>query len=75
MLTVTPLGRYVLLKLVQKFGKPERYDYMYHIAGPDKGKPKGYCFVTYPTREVSSKIVCFFVCLCMYALIRKVVSV
>ena len=46
------VDRFVLLKLIQKFGQPERFDFMYHISGPEKGRPKGYCFVTYPTKEV-----------------------
>ena len=46
------VGRFVLLKLIQKFGKPERFDFMYHVSGPEKGRPKGYCFVTYPSKEV-----------------------
>ncbi|KAL8596571.1 hypothetical protein ACOMHN_059712 [Nucella lapillus] len=51
------ITEYVLLKLVQRFGKPERFDFMYHVSGPDKGKPKGYCFVTYPNREEAEKAV------------------
>ncbi|XP_076454595.1 putative RNA-binding protein 18 [Babylonia areolata] len=51
------ITEYVLLKLVQRFGKPERFDFMYHITGPEKGKPKGYCFVTYPSREEAEKAV------------------
>ncbi|KAK7477873.1 hypothetical protein BaRGS_00030869 [Batillaria attramentaria] len=39
------ITEFVLLKLVQKFGKPERFDFIYHTSGPDKGKPRGYCFL------------------------------
>ena len=44
--------RYTLLKLVQKFGQLKKFDFLYHKFGPDKGKPRGYCFVTFGTKEV-----------------------
>ena len=47
------LSRFALLKILQKFGSLERFDYLYHKAGPDMGKPRGYCFVSYLTRQVS----------------------
>lgn len=38
---------FVLIKLLQKYGSLEKFDYLYHKTGPDAGKPRGYCFVTY----------------------------
>ncbi|XP_025112790.1 probable RNA-binding protein 18 [Pomacea canaliculata] len=49
------ISEFVLLKLVQKYGELERFDFVYHIHGPDKGKPRGYCFVTYATRQIAEK--------------------
>ncbi|KAK7094423.1 probable RNA-binding protein 18 [Littorina saxatilis] len=51
------ITEYVLLKLVQKFGTPERFDFMYHVNGPEKGRPKGYCFVTYPNKEMAARAI------------------
>ena len=51
--TILSLSRFALLKILQKFGSLERFDYLYHKAGPDMGKPRGYCFVSYLTRQVS----------------------
>ena len=45
--------RYTLLKLVQKFGELEKFDFLYHKFGPDKGKPRGYCFVNFKNKQVS----------------------
>lgn len=40
-----------LLKLLQKYGELSKFDFLYHKSGPDQGKPRGYCFVTYSCRE------------------------
>ena len=45
--------RYTLLKLVQKFGELEKFDFLYHKFGPDKGKPRGYCFVNFKNKQVN----------------------
>ncbi|KAK2141447.1 hypothetical protein LSH36_1095g00093 [Paralvinella palmiformis] len=41
-----------LLKLLQKYGELAKFDFLYHKSGPDQGKPRGYCFVTYSCKEL-----------------------
>ena len=50
-------NRFALLKLVQKYGSLEKLDFIYHQTGPDKGKPRGYCFVTYENIEVNLTLI------------------
>jgi len=43
---------YAMLKLLQRFSVTIRsFDFIYHHTGPEKGQPRGYCFVTLSTRE------------------------
>ncbi|BFZ20553.1 hypothetical protein BsWGS_23592 [Bradybaena similaris] len=49
------ITEYSILKLVQKFGSLRRINFIYHKVGPDKGKPKGYCFVSFHTWEAAEK--------------------
>lgn len=51
----TRMTEFALLKLVQKFGTIRKLDCIYHKAGPDKGKSKGYCFVSFHTWEAAEK--------------------
>lgn len=44
-----------VLKLMRGFGKLTRCDYLWHVTGPQRGKPRGYCFVEYDTREEAEK--------------------
>ncbi|KAG1659706.1 Multifunctional methyltransferase subunit TRM112-like protein [Nymphon striatum] len=37
----------MLIKLLQKYGKLEKFDFLYHKKGPFTGQPRGYCFATY----------------------------
>lgn len=39
-----------VLKLMRGFGKLTRCDYLWHVTGPKRGQPRGYCFVEYDTR-------------------------
>lgn len=48
----TSAGRYSLMQLCSKFGKISKLDYLFHKTGPQKGKPRGYAFVEYSTKEV-----------------------
>ncbi|KAI0215177.1 putative RNA-binding protein 18 [Lamellibrachia satsuma] len=43
----TRITEFSLLKLLQRYGKLEKFDFLYHKNGPDKGKPRGFCFVTF----------------------------
>jgi RNA recognition motif-containing protein len=41
---------YAMLKLLQRYSVTIRsFDFIYHRAGPEKGRPRGYCFVTLAT--------------------------
>jgi len=49
---------YAMLKLLQRFSVTIRsFDFIYHRAGPEKGQPRGYCFVTLSTPEEAAMIV------------------
>lgn len=47
------VDEYTLVHFLSKHGKIAKFDYLFHRAGPKKGKPKGYAFVEYYTPEVS----------------------
>ncbi|KAK6196027.1 hypothetical protein SNE40_001331 [Patella caerulea] len=49
------ITEFTILKLLQKFGQLVRFDFLYHKSGPDKGKSRGYCFVSYSTKEEATK--------------------
>lgn len=51
----TRVTEFALLKILQKFGSLQRFDFLYHKTGPDLGKPRGYCFVTYSSKEEAEK--------------------
>ena len=44
--------RFNLLKILRRYGEIAQFDYLFHKTGPNQGKPRGYCFVSYKTREV-----------------------
>ncbi|XP_053501139.1 probable RNA-binding protein 18 isoform X2 [Ictalurus furcatus] len=44
--------RYHLVKLLEKFGQVEQFDFLFHKSGPLEGQPRGYCFVNFHTKEV-----------------------
>lgn len=50
----SPLGRYHLVKLLEKFGNVKQFDFLFHKSGPLEGQPRGYCFVNFNTREVGA---------------------
>jgi len=41
------LTEFHLLKLVQKYGTIEHFDFLFHRSGPNLGLPRGYAFVEY----------------------------
>lgn len=47
----TRLTEYHLIKLLQQYGKMTKFDFLFHKSGPLRGQPRGYCFVTYETRD------------------------
>jgi RNA recognition motif-containing protein len=48
--------RYTLLQVFSKFGKVTKLDFLFHKTGLLKGKPRGYAFVEYGNKDVSSFI-------------------
>ncbi|ORX54365.1 hypothetical protein DM01DRAFT_1373835 [Hesseltinella vesiculosa] len=45
------LIRYALLKLFEPYGKIVLFEYMFHLQGPKKGTPRGYCFLEYEDKK------------------------
>ena len=46
------ISRFQLLQIVKKYGGIKNFNFMFHMNGPLKGEPRGYCFVEYETKEV-----------------------
>ncbi|XP_053501144.1 probable RNA-binding protein 18 isoform X6 [Ictalurus furcatus] len=46
------ITEYHLVKLLEKFGQVEQFDFLFHKSGPLEGQPRGYCFVNFHTKEV-----------------------
>lgn len=46
------VDEYTLLQIFSKFGKVTKMDFMFHKTGVQKGKPRGYAFVEFSTKEV-----------------------
>ncbi|XP_060075071.1 probable RNA-binding protein 18 [Ylistrum balloti] len=51
------LTEFSLLKVLQKYGPLKRFDFLLHKSGPDVGKPRGYCFVSYQHRKDAERAV------------------
>ncbi|XP_031328174.1 probable RNA-binding protein 18 [Photinus pyralis] len=45
------ITEYQLLKLMQKHGAIEKFDLLFHRAGPTAGQPRGYAFVTFSNKD------------------------
>ncbi|RDX41635.1 RNA-binding domain-containing protein [Lentinus brumalis] len=45
------VDEYTLLQVFSKFGKINKLDFLFHKAGPLKGKPRGYAFVEYGCKD------------------------
>lgn len=45
------VDEYTLLQVFSKYGKVTKLDFLFHKAGPMKGKPRGYAFVEYGAKE------------------------
>lgn len=48
------VDEYTLLQVFSKFGKITKLDLMFHKTGVLKGKPRGYAFVEFVNKDVSS---------------------
>nr|XP_054771633.1 probable RNA-binding protein 18 [Lytechinus pictus] len=44
------ITEFTLLKILQKYGKIEQFDFLFHKSGPNQGKPRGYCFASFENR-------------------------
>ena len=53
---LNPSIRYTLLQVFSKFGKVTKLDFLFHKTGLLKGKPRGYAFVEYGNKDVSTFI-------------------
>ncbi|GAA5976360.1 hypothetical protein JCM5350_001432 [Sporobolomyces pararoseus] len=51
----TSVDEYSLMQICSKYGKISKLDYLFHKSGPQKGKPRGYAFIDYSTKEESLK--------------------
>ncbi|CAG0915210.1 unnamed protein product [Notodromas monacha] len=49
------LSEYKLLRVVERFGKLSKFDYLLHQRGPDAGKPRGYAFIAYERAEDAAR--------------------
>ncbi|KAK0204507.1 hypothetical protein DFS33DRAFT_1273609 [Desarmillaria ectypa] len=49
------VDEYSLLQAFSKFGKVSKLDFLFHKAGPHKGKPRGYAFVEYENANDAAK--------------------
>lgn len=47
------VDEYTLIQVFQKYGKITKLDFMFHKSGVLKGKPRGYAFVEFSSKDVS----------------------
>ena len=52
MYQLSSMARYTLVQVFSKYGAISKLDYLFHKAGPLKGKPRGYAFIEYSNRDV-----------------------
>ncbi|XP_054284497.1 probable RNA-binding protein 18 isoform X2 [Macrosteles quadrilineatus] len=50
------VSEYHLLKTLEKYGRLEKFDMLFHRTGPLAGQPRGYAFVTYSTKEEAEQM-------------------
>ncbi|KZO94371.1 RNA-binding domain-containing protein [Calocera viscosa TUFC12733] len=49
------VDEYTLIKAFERFGKITSLDFLFHKAGPQKGKPRGYAFIEYSNKDEALK--------------------
>ncbi|KAF8714690.1 RNA recognition motif, partial [Rhizoctonia solani] len=49
------VDEYALLQIFSTFGHVAKLDFLYHTSGPLKGKPRGYAFVEFATKQEATK--------------------
>lgn len=53
------VDEYTLIQVFQKYGKITKLDFMFHKTGVLKGKPRGYAFVEFSSKDVRSSLLAF----------------
>ena len=48
--------RYALIQIFSKFGKVAKLDFLFHKSGPLRGKPRGFAFVEFTSKDVSISV-------------------
>ncbi|XP_071949991.1 probable RNA-binding protein 18 [Antedon mediterranea] len=51
------LTEFNLLKILKRYGDVKKFDFLFHKTGPNQGKPRGYCFASYSTKEEASNAI------------------
>ncbi|XP_033122595.1 probable RNA-binding protein 18 [Anneissia japonica] len=51
------LTEFNLLKILKRYGVVKKFDFLFHKTGPNQGKPRGYCFTSYSTKEEASNAI------------------
>ncbi|CDZ96186.1 rna-binding domain-containing protein [Phaffia rhodozyma] len=49
------VDEFALIKIFSRFGKIAKLDFLFHKSGPMRGKPRGYAFVEFATKEDAMK--------------------
>ncbi|XP_006823947.1 putative RNA-binding protein 18 [Saccoglossus kowalevskii] len=49
------ITEYQLLQILKRYGDVKEFDFLFHKSGPNVGKPRGYSFVNYSTKEEAEK--------------------
>ncbi|EDO45951.1 predicted protein [Nematostella vectensis] len=49
------LSEFNILKILQQFGEIEHFQFLFHGNGPNRGEPRGYCFVEFKKKEDARK--------------------
>ena len=48
------MDEYALIQVFQKYGQITKLDFMFHKTGVLKGKPRGFAFVEFSNKDVST---------------------
>ena len=51
------ITEYHLVKLLERFGQVQQFDFLFHKSGPMEGQPRGYCFVNFHSRPEAERAI------------------
>ena len=51
------ITEYHLVKLLERFGRVQQFDFLFHKSGPMEGQPRGYCFVNFQSRGEAERAI------------------